>query len=252
VILIDPRDGNDGQRRTANEFLSRLRARQIPASLERLAFGDFAFEGQGPEGSIGVGIERKTLHDMLTCIDDHRYTGHQRVGMAKMYQVSVLMLEGQWRPHDPDGYLMEGFGSNGSTRWGSASHHRKPLSYSKLRRYLFSIALSGVIVIYTRDVAHSAADVAEVYHYFQKAWKDHTTLLEMPKLHLPSLTGTPSTTRQWAACLDGIGLKHSERAEKQFRTPLALATAEEQDWLKLPGIGVPTARKIVKQIKGEK
>src|SRR5438105_4306269 len=87
----------------------------VRAELNDLDFGDAAFEGRSPAGMIAVGIERKTLHDLVRCIDDARLSGHQLIGMKQMYTVRAVIIEGHWKPHDPEGWLMEGY--NGGTTW---------------------------------------------------------------------------------------------------------------------------------------
>lgn len=222
----------------------------VQAELAGLQFGDFAFEGKGPKGNILIGIERKTLHDILHCIDDSRYSAHQRPGMLAMYQKSYLILEGNWKPHTENGTLMEGF--NGGSSWGECRYRSSRVMYAKLFRYLLSVALSGVIVIYSRDIIHTAYNVCEVFHYFQKPWNKHTSLIEVQKLAIPDLRGKPSLTRRWASDLEGVGVVHSMAAERYFRSPIKLAQSSEVDWLRLPGIGVGTAQHIIKEINGTK
>lgn len=241
MILVDSRIGSV-------ELLPHIKRLGVPTEKASLPFGDIAFEGQGREGTIAVGVERKTLHDMLNCIDDARYNGHQRLGMAEYYQVNFLLIEGLWKPHDPHGTLMEGF--KGGTSWAECRYRSSRVMYAKLRRYLFSVSLSGVHVLYTRDLVQTAFDICECWHYFQKPWRSHTSLLEMQKLNLPTLNGKPSLVRKWAADIDGIGVKHSQDAEQLFRKPVALANSEETDWLRIPGIGVKSAQSIVRQIMG--
>lgn len=213
-----------------------------------LQFGDFAFEGNGPDGIISIGIERKTLHDMLSCIDDARYSGHQRIGMKNMYTLSVLMLEGHWKPHDGSGLLMEGF--SGGLSYGYCKHNNSRVAYSKLKRYLFSVALSGVLVDYSRDPFHTAFNVAEWFHYFQKPWRLHTALRELPKVAIPTLNQRPSLVRKWAFDIDGVGEKLSEIAAQRFKTPIHLAMADEREWLAIPGVGVKSAQQIVRDVNG--
>lgn len=218
----------------------------LKAELADLPFADFCFEGWGPKGFMGIGIERKTLHDMLRCIDDARYTGYQRIGMAQMYQVCFLLIEGSWRPHSENGFLMQQY-PNGS--WGESKTPMRTM-YNKLRRYLFSVSLSGVHVLYTRDMQHTAWDIHEAYQYFQKKWHTHTSLLEMQKLNIPTLHDHPSLVRRWANDLTGIGVVHSEAAEQLFKKPILLANSDERDWLRIPGLGVRSAQKIVREIWG--
>jgi ERCC4-type nuclease len=237
MILVDPRIGS-------RELLSTIRQQNVPAELADLAYGDCCFEGKWLGRNISIGVERKRLHDMLHCIDDARYSAHQLPGMNMLYEKSILIVEGAWKPHE-DGTLMEGF-PNGS--WGPCRYRSRPVLYAKLRRYLLSVSLSGVTVTFSRNLLQTAIDVCEMYHYFQK--DKHTALLQTQKLNLPSLNGKPSLTKRWAAEIDDIGVELSDRAEQLFGTPIALAEASVVDWQSLKGIGYPTASRIVKQIQG--
>jgi ERCC4-type nuclease len=222
---------------------------QLPCESATLEYGDFALEGNGPNGRIAIGIERKTLHDLLSCIDDSRYAAHQRPGMMRMYDKSFLILEGCWKPHE-EGFLMEGFRAGQS--WGFCKYRTQRVMYAKLRRYLFSISLSGVVVIYSRDPFQTAYDIGELYHYFSKKWENHTSLLSVQQLAIPDVRGTIPLVRKWAAQVTDVGVKLSLEAEKLFKTPFKLANAAEEEWLQLPRVGVKTARQIVKEIRNWK
>lgn len=250
MIQVDYRRGASKEIDVPKLLVEHINRFGVRAEIGDLEFGDFAFEGRGPLGSVMIGIERKTLHDILTCIDDARLTGHQLIGMRQMYTLSTVMLEGHWRFHDPDGWLMEGF--NGGTSWGYCRYGSQRNLYSKLYRYLISLQLGGFPVSYSRDITHTAYNVCEWYHYFQKKWDQHTSLLEIQKLNIPSLRFKPTLVRKWAADIEGVGVKLSELAERQFRTPFRLANADEEEWLKIPGIGVKSAQSIVREIWGRK
>jgi ERCC4-type nuclease len=238
VILIDNRVGS-------KELLPFVQRVGYTAQLDHLEFGDACFEGNGPRGRMGIGIERKTLSDMLNCIDDSRYAAHQRPGLLAMYDRSILIIEGIWKPDAVSGYLMECIRT---LEWRPLRYRMQMTRYAKLFRYLLTVQLAGQIVIQTRDMEHTAYNICECFSYFQKKWDDHTSLLETQKLNMPALAGPPSLVRRWAADLDGVGVKYSMEAERLFRTPFELAQSNEADWLTIPGIGVRTAQSIVRQI----
>lgn len=248
MILVDYKGGAEGKT-IPQEFVNLIKGMGVQAELANLEYGDFAFEGNGPAGSAMIGVERKTLHDMLNCIDDNRYNA-QRIGMRQMYQISVLALEGHWRPHNPSGLLMEGF--QGGVSWAYCRYRSRQTMYHKLQRYLFSVQLSGVVYVPSRDKWHTAFNLCELFHYFQKRWADHTSLLEIQRVAIPQLTFQPSLVRKWANDLEGIGTKMSELAARHFKTPYKLAMGDESDWLRVPGVGVKTAQDVVKQIMGGK
>ena len=250
MIIVDPRSGGEkpGTETTVDKLVTLIRRNGIECTKEALMFGDFAFEGNGPDGErILIGVERKSLHDMLNCIDDARFAGHQKVGMKQMYKISFLALEGNWRPHDPDGWLMEGF--NGGQTWTHCKYRSQRTLYAKLFRYLLSIQISGVIITHSRDLFGTAYNVCEIYNYFQKRWEDHTSLLEIAKLKIPDMNHRPSLVRRWASDLDDIGVKMSHLAEQWFESGQELANSSAADWLRIPGVGLKTAQKIVKQIR---
>lgn len=248
MIYVDPQ-GPEKAKAQAHEMAAIIKRIGIASQVERLPFGDFAFEGKGPKGSMAIGLERKTLHDMLNCIDDAHYSAKQRVGMLQLYQKSYLIMEGLWKPHT-DGFLMEGF--NGGSSWGYCKYRSTRVMYSKLRRYLASVANSNIEIIYTRDIFQTAYDLCELWHYYQKDWIKHTSMMETQKIAVPSLNFKPSLTQRWAVDLEGIGLQYSQEADRLFRKPIALAQADELAWMRIPGIGAKTARKIIKEIQGWK
>src|SRR5690242_3999861 len=232
MILIDPRAGS-GQAERGGDLLPYIQALKIKAEKSQLPFGDACFEGNGPKGRIAVGVERKRLSDILNCIDDSRYAAHQKPGLKQLYQINVLIIEGVWKPDSATGYLMECISS---LTWRPYRYRSQMTRYSKLFRYLLSVQLSGTPVIITRDIEHTAFNIVEMYHYFQKKWDDHTSLLEVQKIVIPDMNRRASLVRRWASDLDGIGVKMSQDAEKLFQSGYKLAMADETDWMKIKGI----------------
>ena len=220
---------------------------QLGMKAERavLPAADFCFEGNGPNGPVNIGVERKTLHDMLNCIEDARYN-QQRIKMKQLYDISVLMVEGHWRPHE-QGYMMEGF--NNGTTWGYCKG-RGRVMYSTLYRYLIGVASTGVIITYPKNPWQCAYDVVEWFHFWNKSYNSHRSMREIQKVSIPTMNFRPSLVRKWAADLPGVGVELSELAERKFRKPITLARADESEWLSIPGVGVKTAKQIVKEIQG--
>jgi ERCC4-type nuclease len=247
MILIDSKAGDTRMRNYQNEWLVHIQKLGIKAQMADLQFGDACFEGRGPEGSVMIGIERKSLSDFLNCIDDSRYSAFQKPGLSAMYQKNALIIEGVWKPDPASGYLLE---CVAALTWRPYKYRMQMVRYSKLFRYLLSVQMTGTLVIQTRNIEETAYDTVEMYHYFQKKWEDHTSMLEVQKLNIPDLRVQPSLVRKWAADLPGIGVKHSMDAEKIFKTPIDLAQADESDWLRISGVGVKLARSIVGAIRG--
>ena len=246
MILIDDREENETKKKKNLDLLQHFQRLHVPAEATHLDYGDAMFEINGPEGPMLVGVERKRLHDLLNCIRDGRFSGHQNIGMKETYGITVMMVEGHWKPHEPEGILMEGYA--GGISWGYARPRGQRVMYSALYRYLISAQLSGVIVSYSRDPFHTAYNIYEWQQWGQKKWDDHTSMMNIHKLALPSLNRKPRLVQKWASDLEGIGVKMSAMADRHFRSALDLANADEQEWLRIPGVGVKTAQSIVREI----
>lgn len=266
MILVDPRDGGvvrkPGVDTPSDLFIKYIKQYGVCSEAHILPYADFCFEGRGPTGTVMIGVERKTLHDMLNCIHDAHYNA-QRIGMLKYFKKSYLLLEGQWKPHDETGILMQGFDEGSHTSWTTCKFRTGPIMYSELYNYLNSVALSGVIVTHSRNIRHSAFNLVQLWHWYQKKWDDHTALREIHRLNLPTLNTKPSLVRKWAADIEEVGVKRSEEAERVFNgmarewsgdvssAPYMLATSTPEDWMKISRIGRPTAESIVRQIRGK-
>ena len=135
MILIDPRAGS-GQADRGGDLLPYILAQKVKAEKSQLPFGDAAMEGNGPKGRINIGVERKRLGDILQCIDDARYSAVQKVGMKAFYDVSLLMVEGVWKPDSYTGYLMECIQT---MTWRPYRYRSQMVRYSKLYREIFAV-----------------------------------------------------------------------------------------------------------------
>lgn len=242
MILVDSRIGSC-------ELLPYIKKRGVECEESLLDFGDVYFEGNGKDGRNSIGIERKTIQDMLNCIQDNRYLD-QRRGMLATYNQCYLLLEGRWQPNYRDGTLMEGRPRRGNEPfWQPVKFCSKPVMYSTLRRYLYSISASGVVVMYTSEMQHTAYDITEMYHYWNKPWSSHTSLLGVHSVAIPDMRDKPSLCRRWASSIQDVGVKLSLEAERLFKgSPVKLANSAETDWVRIKGIGVKSAQNIMDEI----
>lgn len=260
MILVDRAVGSF-------ELQSLIQRQGIQCDKTGLDAADACFEGYGPEGMVMIGVERKKIQDTLDCIETGRLGGFQLPKMRQMYRFRFVIIEGVWKPHTKHGFLLEEHAKPaGGSWWSERRPGGKIESYSKLRRYLFSVTMAGAHVLYTRDIMHTAYDICELYHWFQKPWHTHTSMQQLHTgywwdrrsgqseelMMIPTISGRPSVVRRWAASLEGIGVKLSADVERVFKTPRALANADESDWVNVPGIGMGKAGDIVRQILGRK
>jgi len=250
MILIDPRDGGNPQLRTSFRAKQFIERQGLPTTRIVLEAGDFAFDGLGPNGPCTIGIERKTLGDMLSCIDSGKFS-EQAVKMRKHFAFRFLALEGVWRPHTDNRCLMEEAGNG----WRYTQPRGHFVQYDKLFNYLISVSLAGIVVQFSRDLEHTCFNVVNTFRWFQKKWNQHKSMQELETLNVPGLLMSRDheapLVRRWAAEIDLIGITRSEEAEHYFKTPIRLANSDEVDWLHIQGIAGPSAQKIIRQIQGK-
>lgn len=256
MIYIDSRAGSGMGVGDLYPYIKKIGA---PCEKRILPAGDAAFEANSLNGPIWIGVERKTIADMLTCIDDSRFSAGQKLAMYDHFDICVLCIEGMWEPGIPpnQGWMYqayrdkhEGPGYHRKDHWAMAlSAAKQRVLYSKLYRYLISLSMSPKLKItYSYDLWGTAYNITEWYQWGLKT--RHTSQMETQLVVVPEMTGRASLARKWAHALDGIGNVWSDEAGKMFRTGHALANAEESDWMRIDGISFSKARRIIQQVRG--
>ena len=207
----------------------------IPDSiLVELPFGDVSFEGNGPDGKVEIGIERKRIGDLVNSIATGRLSGHQIPGMLQVYYRSYLVVEGVWR-------------ESVMNRGG------RGFSVAGIIAYLSTMeVIAGIIIKKTKDISETADLIQILHNWWGKKWKDHKSHLAIykpPPIAAWLSLGQPSLIRRIASELPHIGLRRSIEVEKRFRSVKELMEAKEEEWTEIEGVGGVTAREIIKAIK---
>lgn len=265
MIIADPRAGS-------REFITAIQSYGCEAAVSGIELAsDFEWQGNGPDGLMQCGVERKSISDLLTSIRDRRLAGAQIGHMIRACPVRYLLVEGLWR-RGQDGMVETGRTVNVSQtvskiygvyqseviRWQQArgSHNWEGIQHS-----LASICQQGgFLLIQTRDEGETAAWLAAEHDWWQKPWEAHMT---SKSLYVPEVQrgareaasglwrGKKANVREaWLHALPGIGSKAVRLAEN-FRAPEDIAALSEKGWLALDGIGKVGAKTIWKSIHGE-
>ena len=230
MIFIDSRSGS----KELAEYIE-------GAILTTLPFGDIYFQGNGPDGEIQIGIERKRIGDLIQSISSGRLSGHQLPGLLEEYGRVYLLVEGAWITDRHTGIIKV-------YRYGKF----KPLGESRfstkrLLGYLVSLnAQTGVSVLTALDVRETAILIQELYQWWSQPWEKHTALLQVNRLTQPSAflrPGKPPLIREIAITLPGIGYDRVRAVEEAFGTVGRMWEATEEEWREVEGIGKITAKR---------
>ena len=215
------------------------------AKEENLHFGDYAFMGNGPDGKVLVGIERKSITDLINSIISGRLSGHQLPGLTKTFEYPYLLVEGIWKL-DYEGRVMILRGPN---NW--ATHN---ILGAALWNYFNTITwFARVVVVRVGTPTETISWIKAAYNWWMKEWEDHDALQDARiRLRAAGPWGTPlNLTTRMAAQLDGVGVKRAIEVARQFPSPRSMVNADENEWLEINGIGRKLARESVKACKGD-
>jgi len=209
------------------------------ATLTRLEYADLAFTGCGPDGvPYNIGVERKTIRDLVNSMISGRLSGHQLPGLLNSYHVVYLVVEGIYRPGD-DGAL---------ELWGRSGWYTLTpvVMYDAVINFCNTLAVvTWVHVFQTGTDRETVKLVRALERWWEKEYEKHSS-------HIRSRTPEtvylfkPTFKQTVAASLPGIGTEKAKAVCVAFPTVEAMATAEVGDWVKVPGVGKGIAEKVVK------
>lgn len=224
---------------------------RTPLDLCRLEYGDAAFIGNGPEGSaMPVGVEIKRLRDALNCMTGGRFAGHQLPGLLESYKRVWLVIEGIYSTDMDTGMLMERRGK----RLMPVSLGSRQFMYRDFNHWLLTMEIkAGVRVRRTASRLETARFIQSLYSWWTaKEWEDHRSHLAFEDgMDVDSeILLRPNMVRRMAAQLSGIGWHKSKYVARAFATPLDMAAASVEDWMKIEGVGKTLARKVVLELQG--
>jgi len=232
MILVDPRAGS-------GDMLPEIKRRvngQAEHAKPDLFAGDFAFEGNGPEGDIMIGIERKTISDFLGSMRSDRMA-IQAKKMGSVYGVSYLMLEGQFGA-DADGVLM-GFQFDYTERkykWrpytlaAKGAMAEQFYRYAEMDKHLCTLEnKKNLIVVHTHDTKTSIWAVVNRYLWWQEKWDQHKSA-DPIKTQADIALGKVSPCMEFAAKLPGVGWSKAPAVARHFKTIYEMVCAYPSEW----------------------
>jgi len=139
------------------------------ASLGQLEFADVAFMGMIGNRPVQIGIELKKLPDLISCIRNGRFAGHQLPGMRRDYDFIYLIVQGIHK-RGGDGLLE-------TPRRGGwrAYAHGGPMSWAALQSWYTTMEAKGLVRIrFTRNQSETIRVIRSLYTWWTlKKWEDH-------------------------------------------------------------------------------
>jgi ERCC4-type nuclease len=240
----------------SSEFERPLRRLGLEVRVRNLTSADFAFYGQGPDGECRVGVERKTVQEMVGLASRRRLTGHQLPRMTLRYRFRFLLIEGHTRVNSSWGNLEMSKPAKGGrvSVWFPAGWGKERDTFETYFKHNLTLRLKGaMILIPTADKTETAHALHALYRWFQKDWKDHTSHLTIDEV-LPdqAIIDERTVRRQLLAQVPHLGWTYSAKVSKQLNhqtlaeTLAWMAGASVKDWQRVLGFkeGMAIAQSI--------
>ena len=262
TILIDPREGSGDILHYLNQIPG-----HPPTEHARLEAADVAFSGTLGTQPVTIGVEVKTLSDVLACITDQRFAGHQLPLLRDNYDIMYLAIEGEWRHNYQTGMLETRKMLRGASwipegakrtppvmKWLPVSTGKRQWLYHDFSAWLITMELcAGLRVKTVHDRNELVAWLLALYHWIQK--EEHHAHLAMYTPPLLAEDGRepwvkPTLVQKIATQLPGVGFSRGLAVSKKFPSVEAMVAAGEGQWREIEGIGKTLSRRIVELLRG--
>lgn len=259
MIYLDDRIGS-------RELQQPLEKRALPVRLTRLDCGDAFWFGYGPgDALLRVGVEIKSVGDLLTCIRDGRFAGHQLRAMVDAYDVRYLVIEGLMKQRPSDDALLVW-----NDRGKRYEEQRGRFSFSSVHKYLATIRfLCGFEIVHVEDREHGTAAMLQAeYQWWRKRWQDHdghkafvqqkrkaSSKLDPSrdgKLDSVNLAGAHSFERRVAKEFPLVSWERSADVCEHFENVHEMVNASVEEWQAIEGIGPVIAQKVYDALRKKK
>ena len=223
------------------------------AVLVHLEYGDAMITGHGADGEVEIGVERKTIGDLVNSITTGRLSGHQLPGLLESYHKVYLIIEGMWKggrpmPGQTAGFLeVHTYGG----RWKELNRGKRMFRARDVWSYLTTLEATGVVVRCTYDIGHTCQMIEDLGHWWGKRWeahRGHDMMNRVGPTEAALNVEKPSRIRSVAASLPHIGWKRSKAVVDKFRTIEEMSIATEEEWRGVEGIGGVIAKEVYKFI----
>lgn len=238
MILVDDRDGS-------RDLLECTALRGIGV-LGRLDFGDVMLTGHGPDAStIVVGVEVKSVSDLLSSISTGRLGGHQIPGMLKMYDYSWLLVHGSVRPGSNGELEVRGKGKT----WRKFHLGKRPVPWSYLEGFLLTAVMTSPLNLkWVYNFDEAARWIAVLDHWLEKPWDKHRGLSVFDTsgsvAPLPQSNAINTQIARTAASFPAIGWDRAWKAAEHFDSVIEMVNASESEWKTIKGIGPVIAKSV--------
>lgn len=142
-----------------------------------LTSGDVCFVGNGPAGTVQVGVELKSLEDFISSTDNGRLQATQLKRMVKEYDVVWVLCYGRYRQAPRSDQLQ----LHKAGEWRNMYLGKRPVHYGMLAGLAIELQEIGVGWACVETKADAVDWLAQLVRWRSRPWKDHSALRVLDK-----------------------------------------------------------------------
>jgi ERCC4-type nuclease len=240
TLLVDDRAGS--------RELVRYEPVKSLGELTRLDSADVALAGNGPDGAVLIGVEVKSVWDLVSSANTGRLQATQVPAMLEEYDVSWLLTHGGYRAAN-DGRLMIYSGN----RWRGFKLGKRPVPYGYVEALLLDLAAMSIHIKHAGSVNEAAQWLGVLHRWWNKPWDKHRGMRTLDKSHdvglMPHMTAEQQLRAKVAAQLPGVGFERAIAAARYFDSVLAMVNAHPAEWERVEGIGKVIAKAVAEAVR---
>jgi len=212
------------------------------------------FMGNGPDGPVSIGIERKRFRDLMDSISSGRLGGHQLLGLLNCYDHVYLLIEGSFKI-GKDGLLRRPKGRS----WVVVQLGSRSLPGSYMYNYLNELSIvCNVHHTFTGSERLSGLWIDGVYNWWTKPWEKHTALDQFysPPPPKQAFFRTPKLLVRMIKEIEGVGWEKAKAVGRRYPSLKSLMRAEVNELSEIKvgrkqiRLGDKVAGKILHALKG--
>lgn len=219
-----------------------------PFKVRRMEYADIAFQGNGPDGPVSIGIERKQFRDMIDSMASGRFSGHQFLGLMNSYDYVYILIEGLFKVGN-DGYLRRPKGSS----WVVVQLGNRSLSSKYLYNWLNEMSVMCQ-VRHEFQVSIKAAGlwIDGLYSWWQKPWDNHSAMNQfyVPPAPARAFFRPPSEFVRMIKEIEGVGWDKAKEIGRKYSCMEELCRATIKELMGVKGVGKVLAGRILSSLKG--
>lgn len=264
MILIDDRDGSrdlaDMPVLENHHVMGRIET-EIGGKV--VPVGDVLLTGHGPNGStLRIGVELKSIHDLLSSISTGRLGGTQIPRMLKAFDVAVILFYGVYRC-GPFNHLQVRRWKNRKQTWVTYKVGGRPVPFSFLEGWMLTASLlptvgggTPLIIKHVYDINEAAVWLRVLDGWLDKPWDRHRGLAVFDKSR--ELSAPPDADpvefqiARTASSFPGLDWVRGWAAAAYFDSVREMVNADITEWQKIKGIGPVLSKEAVRAIRTRK